>query len=338
MYKYYLSITGIALFLLFQNSLKAATFEGHPDSFAKDINSAFENDVVMSEAAGVENFEIFAVDYMPGKKIDPFLKSFADAHHGQVWKANSASELLPIFQSFSTALFYRYVVNYRFLEPPNGTLSMQPGEFNFEMLTLLDGSPIRNKVFFETGKSEIPDSYVLLKDRAHTAAFNEKVLTRSLDRYKNVLNIVGRNLAEIPEAHIRIVGYNSDTGVEQGNLELSRARAQAVESYLRTVWGIDSSRMQSDARNLPADPAPANQLGSRSENQRVEIIYDSSDMQAMAANQFIAESSNLADIKIMPRITAEYGVTNWELNIQADNVRHGKKRLKAFCMAEAKHR
>jgi len=41
MYKYYLSITGIALFLLFQNSLKAATFEGHPDSFAKDINSAF---------------------------------------------------------------------------------------------------------------------------------------------------------------------------------------------------------------------------------------------------------------------------------------------------------
>jgi outer membrane protein OmpA-like peptidoglycan-associated protein len=288
-------------------------------SDGEDINSAFENDVVMSEAAGIANLEVFAVDYMPGKKIDPFLKSFADAHHGQVWKANSASELLPIFQSFSTALFYRYVVNYRFLEPPNGTLSMQPGELNFEMLTLLDGSPIRNKVFFETGKSEIPDSYVLLKDRAHTAAFNEKVLTRSLDRYKNVLNIVGRNLTEIPEAHIRIVGCNSDIGVEKGDLDLSRARAQAVESYLRTVWGIDSSRMQIDARNLPAEPAPADRVGGRSENQRVEIIYDSGDMQAMAANQFIAESSNLADIKIMPRITAEYGVANWELNIQADN-------------------
>jgi len=288
-------------------------------SDGEDINSAFENDVVMSEAAGVENFEVFAVDYMPGKKIDPFLKSFADSGHGQVWKANSASELLPIFQSFSTTLFYRYVVNYRFLEPPNGTLSMQPGELNFEMLTLLDGSPIRNKVFFETGKSEIPDSYVLLNDRAHTAAFNEKVLTRSLDRYKNVLNIVGRNLAEVPEAHIRIVGCNSDSGVEKGNLELSRARAQAVESYLRTVWGIDGSRMQIDARNLPADPASANRVGSRSENQRVEIIYDSGDMQAMAANQFIAESSNLADIKITPRITAEYGVADWELNIQADN-------------------
>jgi outer membrane protein OmpA-like peptidoglycan-associated protein len=288
-------------------------------SDGEDINSAFENDVVISEAAGIKNFEVFAVDYMPGKKIDPFLKSFADAHNGQIWKATSSSELLPIFQSFSTALFYRYVVNYRFLEPPNGTLSMQPGELNFEMLTLLDGSPIRNKVFFETGKSEIPDSYVLLKDRAYTAAFNEEVLTRSMDRYKNVLNIVGRNLTEVPEAHIRIVGCNSDTGVEKGNLELSRARAQAVESYLRTVWGIDSSRMQIDARNLPAEPAPANRVGSRSENQRVEILYDSGDMQAIAANQFIAESSNLTDIKIMPQITAEYGVADWELNIQADN-------------------
>jgi hypothetical protein len=60
-------------------------------------------------------------------------------------------------------------------------------------------------------------------------------------------------------------------------------------------------------------------LGSRPENQRVEIIYDSSDMQAIAANQFIAESSELAEIKILPQIMAEYGVADWELSIQGDN-------------------
>ncbi|MGD2185436.1 MAG: OmpA family protein [Desulfobacterales bacterium] len=288
-------------------------------SDGEDLNSDFEVDFVKSEAKGIENFEVFAVDYMPGKKIDPFLKSLAEAHGGRVWKATSASELLPIFQSFSTTLLYRYVVNYKFLEPPKGTLSLQPAALNFEMLTLLDGSPVMNKVFFEAGKSEIPDRYVLLKSRAHTAAFNEKVLTSSLDRYKNVLNIVGRHLSEISEAHIRIVGCNSDSGVEKGNLDLSRARARAVKSYLSSVWGIDSARMQIDARNLPIHPAPANKVGSRPENQRVEIIYDSSDMQAMAANQFIAESSNLTGIKIMPQITAEYGVANWELSIQADN-------------------
>lgn len=288
-------------------------------SDGEDINSDFEVDFVESEAKGIENFEVFAVDYMPGNKVDTFLKSFSEAHGGRVWKATSASELLPIFKSFSTTLLYRYVINYQFLDPPKGTLSLQPVALNFDMLTLLDGSPVLNKVFFETGASEIPESYVLLKSRAHTAAFNENVLTSSLDRYKNVLNIVGRHLSELPEAHIRIVGCNSDSGVEKGNLDLSRARAEAVKDYLQTVWEIDSERMAVEARNLPANAAPANMVGSRPENQRVEIIYDSSDMQALAANQFIAESSNLNEIKIMSQIIAEYGVANWELNVQADN-------------------
>jgi outer membrane protein OmpA-like peptidoglycan-associated protein len=288
-------------------------------SDGEDINSDFEVDFVESEAKGIENFEIFAVDYMPGNKVDKFLKSFTEAHGGRVWKATSASELLPIFKSFSTTLLYRYVVNYQFPDPPKGTLSLQPAALNFDMLTLLDGSPVLNKVFFEAGESKIPDSYVLLKSRAHTAAFNENVLTGSLDRYKNVLNIVGRHLTAFPETHIRIVGSNSDSGVEKGKLDLSRARAEAVKDYLQTVWKIDGARMKVEARNLPLNAAPANMVGSRPENQRVEIIYDSSDMQAMAANQFIAESSNLNAIKIMPQIVAEYGVANWELRIQADN-------------------
>ena len=288
-------------------------------SDGEDINSDFEVDFLESEAKGIENFEVFAVDYMPSNTVDRFLKSFAEAHGGRVWKATSASELLPIFKSFSTTLLYRYVVNYQFLDPPKGRLSLQPAALNFDMLTLLDGSPVRNKVFFEAGQSEIPDSYVLLKSRAHTAAFNEKVLTSSLDRYKNVLNIVGRHLTASPEARIRIVGSNSDSGVEKGNLDLSRARAEAVKDYLHTVWKIDGTRMKVEARNLPDNAAPPNMVGSRPENQRVEIIYDSSDMQTMAANQFIAESSNLNEIKIMSGIIAEYGVTNWELSVQADN-------------------
>jgi outer membrane protein OmpA-like peptidoglycan-associated protein len=255
---------------------------------------------------------------MPGKKKDNFLKSFVEAHSGQIWKAHSASELLPIFKSFSSTLLSRYVVSYKFLEPPSGTLSLAPAQLNLDMLTLLDGSPVLNQVFFETGKSEISDNYVLLKDRAHTAAFHEQVLTRSTDRYRNVLNIVGRQMTAVPEVQIRIIGCNSDSGLEKGNLELSRARADSVRNYLSAVWGIDSARMTVEARNLPVQPAPAGKVGSRAENQRVDIIYDSADMQAMAANQFIAESANLSEIKIMSRIKAEYGMANWELDIQGD--------------------
>jgi outer membrane protein OmpA-like peptidoglycan-associated protein len=288
-------------------------------SDGEDLNSDFKSYVVESEAHGIRNLEVFAVDYMPRKKKDKFLKSFAETHDGQIWKAQSASELLPVFKSFSTTLLYRYVVNYRFFEPPSGTLSLGPAELNFDMLTLLDGTPVTNQVFFETGQSEISDYYVRLPDRAHTAAFNENVLNNSLDRYKNVLNIVGRKLTEIPEANIRIVGCNSDSGIETGNLDLSSARAETVKNYLSSIWGIADARMKVEARNLPDRPAPPEALGSRPENQRVDIIYDASDMQAMAANQFIAESSNLTEIKILPQIMAEYGVADWELNIQGDN-------------------
>jgi hypothetical protein len=113
-------------------------------SDGEDINSAFESNVVQAEASGIENLEVFAVDYMPGEKLDPFLKSFADAHGGRVWKATSATELLPIFKSFSTTLLYRYIVNYQFPDPPKGTLSLQPAALNSDMLTLLDGSPVLN--------------------------------------------------------------------------------------------------------------------------------------------------------------------------------------------------
>ncbi len=287
-------------------------------SDGEDLNSKFKSFVVESEAHDIRNLEVFAVDYMPGRKMDKFLQAFVEKHNGQIWKAHSASELLPIFQSFSTTLLHRYVVNYKFYQPPSGTLSLQPAQLNFDMLTLLDGSPVLNQVFFKTGKSDISDNYVLIKDRAHTAAFNESILTNATDRYKNVLNIVGRQMTAVPEAQIKIVGCNSDSGVEKGNLELSKARAESVKSYLSSVWGIDSSRMTVEARNLPAQPAPADKLGSRAENQRVDIIYDSGDMQAMAANQFIAESSNLSEIKILSQIEAEYGMADWELDIQGD--------------------
>jgi outer membrane protein OmpA-like peptidoglycan-associated protein/Mg-chelatase subunit ChlD len=287
-------------------------------SDGEDLNSGFKRDVVESEAHGIRNLEVFAVDYMPGHKMDKFLQAFVGKHNGHIWKAHSASELMPIFQSFSTTLLHRYVVNYKFFQPPSGTLALQPARLNFDMLTLLDGSPVLNQVFFKTGKSDISDNYVLLKDRAHTAAFNENILTNATDRYKNVLNIVGRQMTVVPEAQIKIVGCNSDAGVEKGNLDLSKARAESVKSYLASVWGIDSARVTVEARNLPEQPAPANKAGSRAENQRVDIIYDSGDMQAMAANQFIAESSNLTEIKIMSQIEAEYGMADWELDIQGD--------------------
>ena len=48
-------------------------------SDGEDINSAFKGDVVSKAAQGIPNLRVFAIDYMPGPKIDDFLMAFASA-------------------------------------------------------------------------------------------------------------------------------------------------------------------------------------------------------------------------------------------------------------------
>jgi outer membrane protein OmpA-like peptidoglycan-associated protein len=286
-------------------------------SDGEDLNSDFENNVVASEAMGIKNFEAFCVDYMPGAKKDRFLQSFAEDHNGKIWKATAATELVPIFQEFSTTLLHRYLVSYKVLDPPGGTVTIDPAELNFEMLTLLDGSPVGYKVFFETGKSELPDTYVRYAEKSQTQSFDEVRLTEVMERYYNILNLVGKRLALNPEACIRIIGCNSDTGVEKNNRELSQRRAQAVRQYLLEIWGIDAARMTLEARNLPARSAPDDVLGGRPENQRADIIFESERMQAEATAEFVVESLNTGDLHLTPRIVSGYDIANWQLDILA---------------------
>ena len=164
--------------------------------------------------------------------------------------------------------FKSYVVHYKFFQPPSGTLRLQPARLNFDMLTLLDGSPVLNQVFFKTGKSDISDNYVLLKDRAYTAAFNESILANSTDRYKNVLNIIGRRLCDNPNAQIKIVGCNSHRDQEYNRRDLSRSRTESVKAYLKYIWGIDAARMQLEVRNRPAVASTSSVAEGRVENQR----------------------------------------------------------------------
>ncbi|MCP4688102.1 MAG: OmpA family protein, partial [Desulfobacterales bacterium] len=284
----------------------------------EDINSAFKSDVVEAEAKDIPNFEAYVVDYMPGDKPNAFLEAFAKTHGGRLWKATASKDLLPIFQSFSTRLLYRYVATYRFLDPPTGAVSMKPAELDLQLFTMLDGSPLKNALFFQSGKSDITPPYVLLADREEAGAFDAASLENALDRYLNILNIIGKDMAGDPNLTIGVKGFNDGQGVEKENLDLSSGRADAVKTYLRDIWGVDESRVRTEAGNLPENAAPSDVLGGNAENRRVEISFDSPDMEARVAGAFIDEISRVAEIQVAPRVEAEYGVADWELVIWGD--------------------
>ncbi|UCD80949.1 MAG: OmpA family protein [Desulfobacterales bacterium] len=284
-------------------------------SDGEDINSKVANVFIEEQAQGLKNFEAYCVDYMPGAKLDRFLASFAKNHAGRIWKATSASELLPIFQSFTTALRYRYVVAYRILEP----VITDPAEFNFDILTRVDGSPMPNFIFFETGQSVIPQEYVLIKDPAGVESFDANSLATARARYLNILNLVGQNLSRNSAARIKIVGCNSNSGVEMDNLDLSRRRADSVKSYLQEIWGVADSRMGIEVRNLPDNATPMDLVGARQENQRVEIFYESDQMQTDAPGDFIVETGGRRDLKVKTNLFAADGFSDWQLTIFGDD-------------------
>ena len=284
-------------------------------SDGEDLNSSLSTDFIEEQARNIDNFEAFCVDYMPGAKLNRFLTAFAKTHDGRIWKATSASELLPIFQAFTTTLRYRYVVSYRLLN----SIKAEPGELNFEMLTMVDGSPLSSCLFFETGKSEIPSDYVLLKSPEDAADFDPSALTTAMDRYRNILNIVGQNLAQNSEAAVKIVGCNSDSGVEKGNLDLSGRRAGSVISYLQEIWGIDAARIELETRNLPADPTLPEVVGAGLENQRVEVRYDSTGMGKLDTDGFLVETSGRRELKVETNIFSETGISDWDLTLYSDD-------------------
>jgi outer membrane protein OmpA-like peptidoglycan-associated protein len=251
--------------------------------------------------------------------MDPFLSRMATSHSGRVWKAASAEELLPVFQAFSSTLLHRYVVSYRFLEAPNGSLAFGVPELTIEEVTTIDSAPLLNQVYFETGQSELPDRYELLTSQIETEAFDEKKLKGPMQKYQNLLNIIGRRMRNTPDATILLVGCNSNIGAEKNRTDLSRSRAESVKAYLRYVWGIDPKRISIEQRNLPEMPSTNRIPEGQAENQRVEIYADNEAILDTVDSAYIEKVSNLEQLKIVPDIKSEAGITEYQVDLFCGN-------------------
>jgi outer membrane protein OmpA-like peptidoglycan-associated protein len=108
-------------------------------SDGEDLNSTFKNDDVFKVARSLERFKAYAIDYMPIEKTDKFLTKFSTDNHGQIWKAKSETNLVPIFQSVASKMLHYYIVNYQF--PPTGTLSVAPLELTIDEISTMGAVP-----------------------------------------------------------------------------------------------------------------------------------------------------------------------------------------------------
>jgi outer membrane protein OmpA-like peptidoglycan-associated protein len=283
----------------------------------EDINSSVSRDELQAEAKKISNLGAYTVDYMPAQSTDKFLKSFANQYSGKAWKASSSAQLIPIFKTFSSTLLHRYVVSYRFLNPPGGAIAFAPAQMTIEEVTTMDSAPLLNYVFFEAGQSELSGRYTLFDNQAQTEAFTEKALTSVMEKYSHLLNIIGRRLRQNPDATITLVGCNSNTGQESNRSDLSASRATSVQAYLRYVWGIAPDRMTLESRNLPEAPSTSRIVEGQAENQRVEIRSTHPAILDTVKSEYVEKISNVPELKLVPKIVAEAGVASWEIQLKA---------------------
>ncbi|MDH7515143.1 MAG: OmpA family protein [Bacteroidota bacterium] len=178
--------------------------------------------------------------------------------------------------------------------------------------------PVLPFVFFDENDDRIPLRYRLLS-REETTGFSfgtaYTARTSAVDIHHDVLNIIGKRLAENTSCSIVVTGCNADVGPEKRNISLSRKRAQRIRAYLHDVWGIPERRMELKVRNLPVLNSPVVDEDGCAENRRVEI---SSDDAAVLGPIAVSDTLKLATrpvIRFRPRVTAEAGIASWSVDV-----------------------
>ena len=183
-----------------------------------------------------------------------------------------------------------------------------------------------NYIFFDEGSSTIPIRYSQYGGNA-AAQFSDEMLRdkTTLAVYHQMLNIIGSRMQADPSATITLTGTNMNEGIEKGNKELSRARAESIKSYLTENWEIPASRIAVRSRNLPALPSNVDSADGDEENRRVEITTNRPSLLEPVRSADTLRTVDPPILQAVPGVDAEAGLAEWSLQI-----RQGATLLKEF--------
>ena len=187
--------------------------------------------------------------------------------------------------SHSYTIFSYDVKDRRYLAARSGDKRTWVGVFLAESRHIFLRTPDKRRVAIHVDVLELEameelmvDAAVLAKDIGDKGSvtldniyfdFGAATLTAQSD---NAIAEAARLLRDNPDLDIYVVGHTDSVGAYEGNLSLSRQRAEAVVSALANGHGIDTNRA------VPAGVGPLAPVASnateagRAENRRVELV------------------------------------------------------------------
>lgn len=195
----------------------------------------------------------------------------------------------------------------------NGNLSsvatMKVEEFISDVI-----HPLLPYIFFTHNSSELQPKY---KQLSSTNSFTENTLINdeTLEVYYNLLNIVGKRLKDYPKTSIKLTGTNSNTGEEKDNTKLSENRAKEVKNYLVNAWGIDASRINTEARNLPQNASNITVEDGTAENRRVEITSPDNQMLDVILAKDTLRKTDPPSLRFMTEYKGAEDYDSWKVEV-----------------------
>lgn len=193
--------------------------------------------------------------------------------------------------------------------------------------------PLLPYVFFDTGSSDLTQSEQELLDDEEISKFDPLNLEwDALEIHSNLLNIIGKRLSENPKANITVVGTHNTTAEENGDMELSRSRAENVAEYLKETWGIDESRIKTEARGLPSKPGNVEIAEGQAENSRVEIVSSDPSITGYLNLAKIQKTANPPTVQVLSQLSHSLDSIDYDYQLtisqQGKEIRSDKGKAK----------
>lgn len=205
--------------------------------------------------------------------------------------------------------------------PPIATLHVtSPKQLTITKTIVTETFPILPYIFFDSGSAAIPNRYNALRPNNAKSFSEDDISWRSLEAYYNLLNIIGRRMAQDESIRISVNGTTDgrEGGTKEGSAKLAQGRGQAVKDYLVQTWGINADRIAVTTTGKPEYPSSEEYSQGLEENRRVEIKSNSpSTLRPIVHERFNEYSYNPDQIKLNLGADASGGVASWRLSVAA---------------------
>ncbi len=281
-------------------------------SDGQDLGSRFGFNRVLQEVAA-SGITTYCIDYSQVRELNEALTQIARmTPQGKVFRAEKATDLMPVFDALSREIVTEFQVTFRFPVPPSGRIAFDGDSLRIAARNIVDEFPMLNYVFFDSNSVELNERYHLFTRPEEANDFDETRIQKPLDKYYHILNVIGKRAQKDTTAKLTITGCNMNVGAEKNNLLLSQQRAEAVSRYLQDIWGIAPSRITVRSLNLPEKKSSLTTPEGQAENRRVEITPDHYYILRPIRSE-ISEWTYTPEIgSFMAEINAPDGLQRWE--------------------------